>query len=188
MNPKNLLLATLAVILVVLFNKLAEEGVKEVDRRLAVEPEVQQDYYLKDFSVTALDPQGQPQHRLQATQLTHFSNGAQTELLQPTMEIFQQGKARWRVVAERGAFDQQRDEVRLEGRVKLHQSSGTAALQLTTSALRIQPQRGRADTDQPVTLMQANNRIDAIGMKIEQSGQRLLLLSEVRGHYATLAP
>ena len=188
MNPKNLFLVTLALILVVLINRLAEEGVKQVDKRLAAEPEVQQDYYLNDFSVTALDEQGQPQHRLQASQLNHFSNGVQTELHQPTLEVYQQGKVEWRVVAERGEFNPEQDEVLLQGKVKLHQHSGTAPLQLTTSSLRIQPQQRRAETDQPVTLIQARNRIDAIGMRIEQQGQRLLLLSEVRGKYATLAP
>ncbi len=187
MNLKNLFLVTLALILVVLVNRLAEEGVKQVDKRLATEPGMQQDYYLNDFSVTALDEKGQPQHRLQANQLSHFSNGVQTELRQPTLEVYRQGKVEWRVVAERGEFNPQQDEVLLQGKVKLLQSSGTAPLQLTTSSLRIQPQQGRAETDQPVTLIQAKNRIDAIGMEIDQQKQRLRLLSKVRGHYATLA-
>ncbi len=188
MNPKNLFLVTLALILVVLINRLAEEGVKQVDKRLTAAPEIKQDYYLNDFSVTALNEQGQPQHRLQASQLSHFSNGVQTTLQQPTMEVYRQGKVEWRVVAERGELDQERDEVLLQGKVELLQPAGTTPLQLTTSSLLIQPQQGRAETDQPVTLIQAKNRIDAIGMKIEQQGQRLLLLSKVRGSYATLAP
>ena len=188
MNLKNLLLIIFALLLVTLGNWLTEEGVKQVDKRLAPEGKVQKDYYLTDFSVTALNDQGLPQHRLQAQQLNHFTNGELTRLQQPELMIFKQNKIEWQVVAERGEISLQQDEVLLLGKVRLQQPSEHEPLQLTTSALHIQPERGSASTDQPVTLTQANTQITAIGMKIDQESQRLTLHSQVRGHYETLVP
>lgn len=177
-----------ALLLVALGNWLTEEGVKQVDKRLTGEPQAQQDYYLKELSISALNEQGQLQHRLQAMQLSHFSGDGQTHLQQPTLDVYKQNQLEWHVTAERGELDQQQDEVILQGGVKMVQPTGRPSLQLSTSRLRIQPEQGKADTDQAVTLRQADNRIDAVGMRIEQGGQRLLLLSKVRGRYETLAP
>ena len=188
MNLKNLLLVTFALLLVILGNWLTEEGVKQVDKRLAAEPEVQQDYYLNDFSITVLNEHGLPQHRLQAKQLSHFTTGEQTRLQQLELVVFKQNTVEWQIVAERGEINQLQNEVLLLGKVQLLQPTGDQPLQLTTSALRIQPDLGYASTDQPVTLTQAGNRIHAVGMKIEQKSQRLTLLSQVRGHYETLVP
>jgi lipopolysaccharide export system protein LptC len=188
MNRKNLLLVALALLLVALGNWLAEQGAKQVDKRLAPEPTVQQDYYLNDVTITAFDEQGQPQHRLHAKQLSHITAAEQTEIQQPNLEVLVQNKVAWRVVAEHGEINAQQDLVLLQGKVSLTQSDKGAPLRLTTSALRIQPKRGYADTNQPVSLIQASSRIDAVGMKIEQQEQRLLLLSQVRGHYEVLTP
>ncbi|MCW8919223.1 MAG: LPS export ABC transporter periplasmic protein LptC [Gammaproteobacteria bacterium] len=188
MNRKNLLIAAFALLLVLLGNWLAEQGVKRVDKALAPEPLVQRDYYLNDVTITELDEQGQPQHRLQARQLNHFSATEQTELQQPDLEIFEKNKVIWHVMADHGRLDQLHDEVLLQGKVRLTQSGVQAPLRLTTPALRIQPKRGRAETDQPVTLTQGNSRVRAVGMQLEQPEQRLLLLSQVRGRYEAPAP
>lgn len=188
MNRKTLLLATLALFLVVLGNWLTEQGVRQVDKRLAAPAEAQQDYYLHDFSITALDEQGQPEQRLQAASLSHYNATARSELQQPQLVVYQQGKVAWQLAAERGELDQQQDEIWLQGKVELHQPQGAAPLKLTTSALRLQAKEGRATTDQAVTLTQGRTRIDAVGMRLEQQGQRLTLLSQVRGRYASLAP
>ena len=186
MNRKNLLLIAIALLLVVLGNWLTEEGVKQVDKHLTPPAAMQKGYYLNELVITALNEDGQPQHRLQAKQLNYFDDVEQTELHQPRIELYEQGKVAWHVNAKRGLLSQKNDEVRLQGNVKLKQSGNTEPLQLTTSVLRIQPKQGRADTDQPVTLIQANNRIDAVGMMIEQHDQRLILLSKVRGYYEEL--
>lgn len=188
MNRKNLLIAAFALLLVLLGNWLAEQGVKQVDKALAPEPLVQRDYYLNDVTITEMDEQGLPQHRLQARQLNHFSATEQTELQQPDLQILEQNQVVWHVVADHGTLDQLGDEVLLQGKVRLTQSGDQAPLRLTTPALRIQPKQGRADTDQPVTLVQGNNRVQAIGMRIEQQQQRLLLLSQVRGRYEAPTP
>jgi lipopolysaccharide export system protein LptC len=188
MNRKNLLLVALALLLVALGNWLVEQGAKEVDKRLAPESVVQQDYYLNEVTITAFDEKGQPQHRLQASQLSHITAAEQTEIQQPDLEVLAQNKVVWHVVAERGEINVQQDLVLLQGKVNLTQPDKGTPLRLTTSALRIQPKRGRADTDQPVSLTQGNSRIDAVGMNIDQQEQRLLLLSQVRGRYEVLTP
>jgi lipopolysaccharide export system protein LptC len=186
MNAKTLLLITLLTITVVLINRVAEEGVKRVDKRLAAKPASQQDYYLNDFSITSLDSNGEPQHSLQAMQLSHFSNGEQTRLQQPRIEVFRQGAMAWRVSAEQGMVTPQQDEVLLSGDVILRQGATKTPLQLTTESLSIHPSEGTAETDQAVTLVQGKNRIKAVGMKLQQEGPRLQLLSQVRGHYEAL--
>lgn len=190
MNKKNLLLITAALLLVALGNWLGEEGVKQIDSRLAAPAEAKHDYYIKDFTITALDKRGQPQHRLEADQLSHFNDTETTHLTKPSLQVYEGKKVLWRINAEKGEIQRQQDEVLLQGKVRLVQAKTKehAPLRLNTSLLRINPDQGRADTDRAVTLIQGNNRIDAVGLQMEQESQRLLLLSQVRGHYETLAP
>ena len=190
MNRKNLLIIAVALLLVAIGNRLIEEGVKQVDSRLIEPTEQRHDYYIKDFTITALDQRGRPQHRLEATQLSHFNSSETTLLTQPELQVYEGKKVVWRINAEHGKIHQQRDEVVLQGKVRLAQtgSNKREAFRLDTSLLRINPDKGRADTDRAVTLTQGDNRIDAVGLKMEQESQRLLLLSQVRGRYETLAP
>ncbi len=188
MNRKTLLLAIVALLLMVIGNRLAEEGVKRVKKHSAPAPVTQQDYYLNGVTITVLNKQGQPQHRMQASHLSHYRDSEVTEIQQAQLQVFEQGTVNWQVTADHGEIHQQRDEILLQGDVTMSQSSNNQPLRLTTQALRIQPDQGRADTDKPVTLLQDNNRIEAVGMQIEQQGQRLLLLSQVRAEHATLAP
>lgn len=188
MNRKNLLLVIAALLLVALGNWLTEQSVKQVDKHLTPQPEVQLDYYLNRVTISALDDEGRLQHRLQATQLNHYSTTDQTMLQQPRMEILKQDDVLWRLTAEQGVLEQQNDELLLQGQVELLQPSAEQPLRLNTPALRIQPRDGTADTNQPVTLRQASSRIDAVGMKIEDEGKRVTLLSHVRGHYEPLVP
>lgn len=188
MNLKNLFLVIFALLLVLLGNWLAEQGAKQVDKRLAPEPVVEQDYYLNEVMITAFGEQGRPQHRLQARQLSHNTTAEQTELQQPDLEVLEQNRVVWHVVAEHGVINPREDMVLLQGKVRLTQPDKGTPLQMTTSALRIQPKQGRAETDQAVSLTQAGSRINAVGMEIEQKAQRLLLLSQVRGRYEAPGP
>ena len=190
MNRKNLLLITIALLLVALGNWVSEEGVKQVETRLVEKPETRHDYYINDFTITALDKRGQPRHRLEADQLSHFNATETTLLTQPKLQVYEGKKVLWRINAEQGEIQRQQDEVLLQGKVRLVQSKTgeRAQLRLDTSLLRISPEQGRADTDRAVTMIQGNNRIDAVGLQMEQESQRLLLLSQVRGRYETLAP
>ncbi len=188
MNRKNLLLISLALLLVFIGNRLSEEGVKQVDRRLAPRQAVELDYFMNDFTISQLDETGQLKHRLQATQLNHFSAEEPTRLEQPQLEVFDGDRVVWRINAEQGEINQQQDEVVLQGAVRLRQQRRDGTLQLATSQLRIQPGEGRADTDQAVTLTRGASRIDAVGMQLEQEGRRLVLLSQVRGYYEAATP
>lgn len=186
MIRKNLLIAAIVLLLVALGNWLTEEGARQVDRRLAPSEAPGQEYFLNDFTITALDEHGLPQHRLQAEELNHFVGDQPTQLQQPRMVIYEQQREAWHVRADHGTVEPQGDTVWLLGGVKLEHNDAKEPLQLTTSRLRLHPSQGRADSDAPVTLSQAGSRIDAVGIEIEQQGQQLTLLSQVRGRYEAL--
>lgn len=189
MNRKNLLLAVVALLLVLLGNWLSEEGVKRVEElRTDTALQPQQDYYLNGFTITVFDEQGQLQQKLQAEQLGHNEQSQSSSIVQPHLQLFSHGKLQWQLTAAQGQLEQQRDEFTLKGGVTLLQHNVKLPLQLQTATLRLQPGTGRAETDQPVTLQQGQNRIDAVGMRIEEQGQRLQLLSQVRAAYATQLP
>ena len=188
MNRKNLLLVLSALLLVLLGNWLTEEGVKRVAQKRLEVKTTQHDYYLSGVAITTFDAQGLPQHQVQARQLGHNELQQSSIIEQPQLQLFSGGKLQWQVSAARGTFEQQHDRFLLEGDVTMQQGGGESPLRLSTSSLLIQPGRGSASTEQPVTLQQGENRIDAVGMQIEGQGERLQLLSNVRAKYATQIP
>ena len=159
MNLKNLLIVAIALLLVALGNWLTEEGVKQVDKRLAPEAaEASQDYYLQDFTISALNEAGELDHKLQASMLNYFEAAGETKLLKPELQVYKQKKLQWRVVSESGELKQPLGEVILQGKVRMVQSDTKNPIKLTTSRLTIFPEQGRAETRQAVTLLQDDSR------------------------------
>jgi len=141
------------------------------------------DYFIKDFEATVTSANGLPSHRMQSDALTHYADSGIVELRKPQLTIYRPQGEKWQVQAEQGRMTGDGNEVTLRGKVVLKQQSKKQPLQVKTDRLHLFPDRQYGETDTPVTITAQGGRLTGVGMEVYGKENRLLLLSDVRGHY-----
>ncbi len=181
MNRRILIITVLVALVVLADNWLSKR--REQKLPAAVTAGHIPDYFLRDFTATTMNPQGQPEQRLTAQLMDHYSDDDSMELTAPQLTLFQPSGAPWHVVAARGRIIDGGREVRLSGGVRMSHVDQGATTTLTTAHLLIRPKQRYAETDAAVTVTTPQGQVDAVGMQADMAAQRLLLLSKVRGTY-----
>lgn len=144
------------------------------------------DYTMENFTITAMDMQNRPKHRLQAASMAHYPDNDSSEFASPHITIFSADKAPWDIYAKRGWMSGSRELILLKGDVLIENAQATARdrLRLVTKNLRVLTDEQYAETEQPVTITGQTSITHATGMRAYLKDGRLQLLSKVRGTYA----
>lgn len=183
MTRRMLLLIALVTLLAIATNWLSQKSEKRPPKSTSAQH--LPDYFIRGLNSTVTDKNGKPSHQLQAESLVHYPDDDVTELKHPDITVLGDEKAsRWHATARQGKVEGKNNRILLQGDVNLHQS-GDGELLLQTESLRIDSARHYAETDAPVTLHSAGTKLQGTGMKAYGDEQRLQLLSDVRGKYAT---
>lgn len=142
------------------------------------------DYYMHGMQARISDENGATSHRLVADSLYHYPEGDRSELSRPDITVYTQKSSTWHATAENGVLSGVNDELRLNGDIRMTQQ-GESVMSLRTERLNIDTVRRYAETDAAVTLEGEATQIEGIGMQAYGDEERLILLSQVRGRYAT---
>ncbi|MEJ2508177.1 MAG: LPS export ABC transporter periplasmic protein LptC [Gammaproteobacteria bacterium] len=148
------------------------------------------DYYLDDFTATAMGTDGKPLYRLKADHLDHYQDNDLKVITHLHLQWFRPGLPDWTVDADEGRILNHNRLVLLQGRVVMVRaaSADQASIRLETRDLTLRPDEKYAETETAVTIRSGPNRIDAVGMHVDLEAGRVDLLANVRGHYATPQP
>lgn len=180
MSRRALLLLGIAL-LVVLTSWLSQQ--QEQPGKSGTQSTALPDYFIKGFSSTATDEQGQISQRLNADTLTHYPDNDLTTLERPDITVINTDGANWNATAEYGELSGGDErKLLLRDQVVLHQQ-GNESLTLHTDWLRIEGEHRYAETDALITIESARGRIEGVGLNLYGKEQRLLVRSEVRGQY-----
>lgn len=144
------------------------------------------DYTMDKFELTAMDPTGKPQFRLQAGAMTHFADDDSAEFLQPRMEYIAKDRAHLRFNAERGWMASQGNEIRLLGAVRI-EGTEQHPFTLISRDIKFQPDQNLVTTAATVELKSPGLHVTSVGMRIYIDQQRVQLLSQVQGRYDDVA-
>lgn len=144
------------------------------------------DYYIKGLALTTTDEDGQPTRSLSAGELRHYLHDDSTEVLQATLTIHVEQGTPWQISADSGWVSADGDLVLLNGPVSLTREAGpdNRPLTLNTRDLRIQPREGYAETDEKVTVISNQDRVEAVGLRAWlRQPTRIKFLAQVKGRY-----
>ena len=152
-------------------------GLSDIDTQL--------DYALFDFELRVLDAQGQPSLRMRAPRLDSDARSGVGTVSSPVIEM-QQPEAEWRIVARSATISADREHVWLSGDVEVERQPRETRVvsRLTTEQLGVDVTPRRARTNAPVTLVEGDDRISAIGMRLDMARNRFELLRQVEATYA----
>ncbi len=143
------------------------------------------DYIVNSFSATMLDERGAPHFLVAAQKMQHFPDDDTTYLDEPRLTYPYLNQPPVHVSATRGEVSHNGDEIFLRDAVRIVREASTTQSEMvvTTSYLHAVPDRDIADTDQPITLIDARTEVNAVGMQLDTKTRELKLLSHVKGEY-----
>lgn len=165
---------------------LAQDQVPDKDPVEQADTGDRPDYYVKGLVLTTTDPDGNPSRSLSAAELRHYLQDESTEVESAALTLYTDDGNPWRVAAASGWVSADGEEVLLKGPVTLDREGGpdNRPLKLETRDLRIQPREGYAETDEKVTVVSDQDRVEAVGFQAWlKRPTRIKFLAQVKGRY-----
>lgn len=143
------------------------------------------DFIVNNFSAMTLNEQGTPRFIVEAKKMVHYPDDSTTLLEAPRLTSLSPDSPTLYASASSGSISGKGDEIYLRDDVKITRAASATQSEMvfTTTYLHVVPDRDLADTDQPVTLVDANNRVTAVGMQIDNKARVINLLAQVNSEH-----
>jgi len=151
------------------------------DRNLRHDP----DYMIDNFTATTLDEQGKIRFVMSAKKMWHYPDDDSTHLEIPQLTSLTAEHPPLRMSAQNGEISRKGDEVFLRNDVVIVRPAYANKSELTfsTSYLHVVPNKDIVDTDQPVTMVDARTRLNAVGMELDNKARTIKFMSQVKTVY-----
>ena len=143
------------------------------------------DFIISKFVATTLNEQGLPRFLMSAKKMVHYPDDDSTHLEEPQLSSLYPDRPAVYTSSRRGEVSSKGDEVFLRDEVKLVRMPGPtqSEMAITTAYLHVVPDRDWADTDLPITLVDAHNIVNAVGLQFDNKARMVKLLAQVRSRY-----
>ena len=143
------------------------------------------DLIVSRFSATTLSEQGVPRFLMAAQKMIHYPDDDSTHLEEPQLTSFFPGRPTVYSSAKRGEVSSKGDEVFLYDEVMLVRAASATQSEMTftTAYLHVVPDRELADTDRPVTMIDAYNVVHAVGLQLDNRARVIKLLAQVTSQH-----
>ncbi len=153
----------------------------EADKNLRHDP----DYIMDNFTATTLDEQGKIRFVMSAKKMVHYPDDDTTYLEAPQLASMTAEHPPMRMTALNGEISHKGDEIFLRNDVTIVRPAFAKQSELTfkTNYLHVLPNKSMADSNQPVTLVDARTNLNAIGMELDYKTHIVKFLSQVKTIY-----
>ncbi|MCP5143346.1 MAG: LPS export ABC transporter periplasmic protein LptC [Gammaproteobacteria bacterium] len=143
------------------------------------------DYTLDDMERTLLDDMGQVAQIIRARHVTRYEREDITELVAPSMELYNDEGQPWHVIADEGTVTENGDLIMLTGAVEIWRldAAGQRELEIRTTGLRVLPDEQFAESATLTTITTPDSVTRSIGMRADLATRRVELLEQVRTRY-----
>jgi lipopolysaccharide export system protein LptC len=144
------------------------------------------DYIIDNFTASSLDEKGKIRFVMSAKRMLHYPDDDTTHLEAPQLLSLTAEHPPMRMSAQNGEISHKGDEVFLRDDVTIVRPAFAKQSELTfkTSYLHVLPNSNTADSNQPVTLVDARTNMEANGMELNYQTHVVQFLSRVKTVYA----
>lgn len=145
------------------------------------------DVFMENFTTHNLDSKGNPLHELSADYMAHYPIDDHSEFKSPELILYQSGKQRWSVSAEKGTTTKDITEIILHGEVniiRLNKVTGETDLTINGAEILIRPDESYLESDKKISITTGNHSLRSVGIRVNLDEGKVELLSRVRGVYA----
>ena len=143
------------------------------------------DYIAANLSAMSMAADGSIKNTLFATKMTHYPDDDSTYLQAPKLVSYAQGKAPITITSREALMSSDGKTVDFQDDVRVSRAAydDKSELVMQTSHLHVIPDDKIAETDQPVTITDANTIVHAVGLELDGKTHILKLKSRVQGIY-----
>jgi LPS export ABC transporter protein LptC len=143
------------------------------------------DYVLRDFELQFFDEDGQPTINMRAPVLRNNPDLEMGTIEHPVVRL-NQADAVWDISSETATVTADKEHVALLGRVNVRRSEpGTDSwVEMDTRDVQVEVTPQTAVTDQPVSMFDGLNRVNAIGLELDMKSKIFKLKQQVKATYA----
>jgi lipopolysaccharide export system protein LptC len=143
------------------------------------------DYIVEGLSAVRMDANGGVKYSLFAERMVHYPDDDTTHLRQPRFVSHASAEAPVTVTAREGLVSSEGENIYFHDDVLVRRApyANRSELRMTTTYLHVVPDSNIVKTDRPVTIIDANTTVHAVGLELNSETQVLRLLSRVRGIY-----
>jgi lipopolysaccharide export system protein LptC len=162
-------------------NSQVQSSVTGPNKNLRHDP----DYIIDNFTATTLDEQGKIRYVMSAKKMWHYPDDDTTLLELPQIISLSADHPPMHMTALKGEFSAKGDEVFLRDNVVIvrPQYANKSELTFNTNYLHVVPNKNIADTHQEITLVDANTRINSVGMEMDYKSRKTKFKSHVKTVY-----
>ncbi len=185
MNKIQFFLFLIFVISTALFSSWLLRSIEQKDRVITQDTLINRDYYLDQFSTVIMDKTGSPYYKLSSPHLDHFPLNQTTIITEPELFIYNSKEYPWKLIAKKAQVTDKGNHIYFKGDVKLNKTSANFNENIVIMAdeLSVYIKEQVAESKTKVTIIQGNNNVQALGMKLNLTKNTLVLYSQVNGKY-----
>jgi len=144
------------------------------------------DFFTENMTSIEMNGLGLPSRRLNVRKTTHYADDGSTDLENPNLVYYEQGRPPLMVRSSNGWVSDDTKDIWLRGQVYFDREAdvGIKPYHMVTSEMHITGEPDYAETSQPVFVISNGEKVDAIGMQAWlKPTLRVKLLSQVKGRY-----
>jgi lipopolysaccharide export system protein LptC len=141
------------------------------------------DYIVDGLFASRMDADGRLTHTLRAQKMTHYPEEDLTVLVEPRLVSYAQGEAPVTITSREARMSPNGENVYFEREVRVVRAptADESELVVLTNYLHVIPDEKIAQTDQPVTIRDANLLVNASGLELNSETRVLKLHGRVKG-------
>jgi lipopolysaccharide export system protein LptC len=145
------------------------------------------DYIVENFTATRMNTDGMPRYAVAAQRMLHYPDDNSATLEHPELSHFDPRRAPVTIRADEGELAASGEEAVFNGNVlvRRHAFADNPEMTLSTSRLRVLPNRDLVRTDREVKLTSGNSTLTSVGLEFNNATRTLKLLSKVHGSFET---
>lgn len=142
-------------------------------------------YVLRDFELQFYDKDGQPTINLQAPVMRNDPELRLGTIENPVIRL-NQANIVWNLTADSATVTADKEHIQLYGKVHLQrlEAGNGSQLDLDTRDVQIEVTPQTASTDQPVSMFDGYNQVNAIGLELDMISNTFKLKQQVKATYA----
>jgi lipopolysaccharide export system protein LptC len=143
------------------------------------------DYIVDNLTATTLDAQGKVRYIMSAKKMLHYPDDDTTQLEEPQFQSFTTEYPPMHMTAKNGEISSKGEDVFLRNDVVIVRPAyaNKSELTINTHYLHIMPNKDLITSTQPVTIVDALTKLNAVGMELDNNAHTIKLLSQVKSVY-----
>lgn len=143
------------------------------------------DAYMENVNAVILDKVGKVTMKIVTPKMIHYAKNDTTDFIDPQITLYHKSPNPWFIASKTAKAWHGIDNLVFNTDVTIHHPAdyNNPATLIKTSTLTVHPNENTAETAEPITMIQPNSIMKAIGMHADMDSGNIRLLSQAQGEY-----